>query len=119
VKYMKQFLIVLLFSYLGELLQRWIPLPIPAVIYGLLLMLLALCTGLVKPKHIADVSPFLISLLPLFFVAPAAGILQHWDILAPNVVKIIVIILISTCVVFAVSGLVCKWLQKIGGKSNG
>ena len=53
-KYIKQLLIILAFSFLGEALQAVIPLPIPAAIYGLVLLLIALCTGLLKPAHIAD-----------------------------------------------------------------
>ena len=33
-KYLKQLVIILLFSFLGELLQELLPLPVPAAIYG-------------------------------------------------------------------------------------
>ena len=47
-KYVKQFSIILLITFVGELLHYLIPLPIPASVYGLVLMLIALQTGLVK-----------------------------------------------------------------------
>ena len=117
-KYIKQFLIILAFSLLGEALQTLIPLPIPAAIYGLVLLLIALCTGLLKPAHIADTANFLIGIMPLLFVAPAARIMTYWGIIKENLRPIIAITVISTFVVFAVSGLVTKWLRK-GGKQNG
>ncbi len=117
-KYVKQFLIILVFSLLGELLQAVIPLPIPAAIYGLVLMLLALCTGLLKPGHIADTAHFLIGIMPLLFVAPAVKIMAYWGVIKENWLPIIAITVISTVVVFAVSGLVTTWLRK-GGNHNG
>ena len=117
-KYIKQFLIILAFSLLGEALQTLIPLPIPAAIYGLVLLLIALCTGLLKPAHIADTANFLIGIMPLLFVAPAARIMTYWGIIKEHCLPIIAITVISTFVVFAVSGLVTKWLRK-GGKQNG
>lgn len=115
-KYLKQLFWILLFSGLGELLQAVIPLPIPAAIYGLVLLLTALCTGLLKAETIADTARFLIAVMPLLFVAPAVSILAHWELIAPNAVAIVVIITLSTVIVFAVSGLVTKWL---GGGKNG
>ena len=46
--FLSQFLIILSFTLAGEALQRWIPFPIPASVYGLLLLFAALCSGLVK-----------------------------------------------------------------------
>ena len=118
-KYIKQLMWILLFSGIGELLQAVIPLPIPAAIYGLVLLLTALCTGLLQAEKIAETANFLISIMPLLFVAPAVSILAHWELIAPNVVAIVVIMTLSTVIVFALSGLVTKWLQKKGGEADG
>lgn len=118
-RYIKQLLIILAFCLLGELLAALIPLPVPAAIYGLVLLLTALCTGLLKPENIEDTASFLIQIMPLLFVAPAANILRYWGIIAPNAVEIVVICVVSTFVVFAVSGLVTKLLLKRkGGDTN-
>lgn len=118
-KYIKQLFWILLFSVLGELLQAVIPLPIPAAIYGLVLLLAALCTGLLKAETIADTAHFFITIMPLLFVAPAVSILGYWDILAPHLVSILLVILLSTIIVFAVSGLVTKWLHRKEVQENG
>lgn len=118
-KYIKQLIWILLFSLLGELLQALIPLPVPAAIYGLVLLLAALCTGLLKAEKIADTAKFLIAIMPLLFVAPAVSILGHWELIAPNVVAIVVIMTLSTVTVFAVSGLVTKALRRKEGEENG
>ena len=116
-KYIKQLLIILAFSFLGEALQALIPLPIPAAIYGLVLLLIALCTKLLKPDHVADTANFLIGIMPLLFVAPAAKIMAYWGVIKENWLPIIAITVISTFVVFAVAGLVTKLVRK-GAKNH-
>lgn len=111
-KYLTQLFYILIFTGLGELLEHLIPLPIPAAIYGLVLMLIALCTGLLKPEKIADTARWLITIMPFLFVAPAVNILKYWGIVQSELVAICVVMVVSTIVVFAVSGLVTKLLLK-------
>ena len=59
-KYFKQFGIILTVSFLGELLHALIPLPVPASIYGLVLMLAALITGLIPLDRVREAGSFLI-----------------------------------------------------------
>ena len=118
-KYISQVLYILLFSLLGELLQAVIPLPIPAAIYGIILLLIALLTGLLKEEKISDATNFLISIMPILFVTPAVKILQHWELISDRLAQIITIMVVSTFVVFAVSGLVTKWLRKKEERDNG
>ena len=47
-KYVKQFGVILLISLVGELLNYLLPLPVPASIYGLVLMLLGLRLGVIR-----------------------------------------------------------------------
>lgn len=118
-KYIKQLFWICLFSAIGELLQAVIPLPIPAAIYGLVLLLAALCTGVLQAEKIADTARFLIATMPLLFVAPAVSILGYWKLISPHVVAIMVITTVSTVIVFAVAGLVTKWLGRKGGEKHG
>ena len=77
-KYLSQFLIILGFSLAGEALQRLVPLPIPASVYGIVLLFAALCVGLVKLEQVKEAGGFLTSILPILFVSPAVGILENW-----------------------------------------
>ena len=118
-KYLKQMLIILSFTFVGEGLAAWIPLPIPAAIYGFVLLFLALCTGLLKPEHIDETANFLIGIMGIMYVSPAVNILAYYDVIAPSLVPVCVIVLTSTCVVFAVAGLVTQWLRRKGEKTDG
>ena len=119
-KYIKQVLIILLFTFLGEVLAKVIPFPVPAAIYGLVLMLIALGTGILKPSQIKDTSGFLISFMPVLYVPACVRILEYWGVISQNLVAIVTITVISTFLVFAASSLVTQWLmKKKEGKHNG
>ena len=77
-KYLFQFCVIMIFVVLGEVLGWLIPLPIAGSIYGLLLLFLALVTGVVKLAWVADVADWLHSIMGLFFVAPAVAIIDIW-----------------------------------------
>ncbi len=111
-KYFSQLFIIFTFTAVGEALAAVIPFPVPAAIYGLVLLLTALCTGLLRAEKVADTANFLVRILPVLFVAPAVDLLAQWKLIAPHIVPIVTIVVVSTLVVFAVSGLVAKLLQK-------
>lgn len=116
--YLRQFCIILFVSFLGELLHVIIPLPIPASVYGLVLMLSALCTGIIKLNQVKETAGFLIEIMPVMFVPAAVGLLDSWPFLRPVWIPFIVITLISTVIVMAVTGQVTqKMIQK--DKKNG
>ena len=117
-KHIKQLLIILAFTLLGEALTYLLPLPIPAAIYGLVLMFISLCTGLLKPHHIDETARFLLQVMSILFVAPTVNILANWGLIAPKLVPIAVIVVVSTVVVFSVSGLVTQALLKKGGEDR-
>ena len=106
--YLKQGAIIFGFTLIGEALNRLLPLPIPAAVYGLVLLFLALCLKLIKVEHINKVSDFLLTILPILFVSPIVNLIESWGILAPHVIPIALLVLSSTILVFAVAGLVSQ-----------
>ena len=114
-KYLSQFLIILGFTCLGEALQWLIPVPIPASVWGLALLFLALCLKLVTVEQIKDVGAFLISLLPMLFVAPTVGIVEHWALIKPQLLAIVLLLVASTALTFGISGGITQLLSRKGG----
>ena len=102
--YLSQMLLILLFSFLGELLHILIPLPIPASIYGMVLMFAALSLKIIRLEQVKTAGSFLISFLPILFVAPIVSLMDCWDNISPNLWAIAVIIVISTILCFLISG---------------
>lgn len=117
-KYVKQFMIILFLSFLGELLKYIIPLSIPASIYGMVLLFLALELKILKVSDIKETSSFLIEIMPLMFVPAGVGLLDSWDTLKPIWIQVVVITLISTVIVMAVSGSVTQWVIRRGKKKE-
>ena len=117
-KYLTQFLTIIGFTLMGELLQWLIPLPIPASVYGLVLLFAALCLKLVKVQQVKQVGNFLASLLPVLFVSVTVGIAQQWDLVAAYVVPIVVILVVSTVLTFAISGCITQWIIRKGDKGD-
>ena len=109
-KYLTQFFWILLFCALGELLQAVIPFPIPAAIYGLALLFLALSLKMIKLEQVGDAARYLVSIMGVFFVSPVVNILAYWGVVKPNLGAICVIFVVTTALVFAVSGLVTQAL---------
>lgn len=117
-KYLSQFLRITAFTLVGEFLQRIIPLPIPASVYGLALLFTALCTGVVKPEQVKDAGGFLISILPILFVPPAVGILENWGIIKNAVIPMFLLAVISTITTFAISGRITQSLRRREEKND-
>ena len=118
-KYIHQVFLILLFSFLGELLHSLIPAPIPASIYGMVLLFAALSLKIVKLKAVKDAGGFLKSFLPVLFVAPIVSLIDCWDLIAPDLAAILIIMVVSTVVCFVASGWATQLLiRKKGGKKN-
>lgn len=115
-KYIRQFAIILTISFLGEVLKSLIPLSIPASIYGLVLMLAALCTGIIKLDSVKETGKFLVEVMPLMFIPAAVGLTESWGIIRPALVPILVLTLVSTVLVMAVSGRVTQAVIRGGRK---
>lgn len=117
-KYVKQFGLILLITFLGEILKAIIPLSIPASIYGLLLMFIALQTRIIKIDHIHDAAIFLIEVMPVMFIPAAAGLKDSWAVLKPICAPIIIITILTTIIVMVVTGIVTQFVIKMEKKSK-
>ncbi len=117
-KYMKQFCLIMFISFLGEVLHHYLPLPIPASIYGLVILFAGLMTGVIKLSHVEETGRFLIEIMPLMFIPAAVGLLESWGILAPIWIPIIGITLITTVIVMIVSGKITQFVIRLENREE-
>ncbi len=117
-KFLRQFMIILLLSFLGEVLKMFIPLPIPASVYGLVLMLVCLMTGVLKTSQVKDAAFFLIEIMPVMFIPAAAGLIDSWKVLQPLLLPILVITVVITIFVMVVTGKVAQMIAQKRGIKN-
>ena len=111
-KHMRQFLIILFFTFIGEVLHQFIPLPIPSSIYGLVLLFIALTHGIFKVNEVHDTADFLIDIMPIMFIPAAVGLIQSTTSIKPILIQSIIIMMISTVVVMTITGKVSMLLRK-------
>lgn len=114
-KYLKQFGIIVAVSFVGELLNFAIPLPVPASIYGIVIMLLCLFLKIIKLEWVKDTADFLVAIMPVMFIQPAVGLMESWGIIKPNILPYATVTVVSTVLVMAVAGLVTQAFVKLGG----
>ena len=117
-KYLIQFSIIILLSFIGELLSHFIPLPIPASIYGLIIMLILLCTKLLKPSHVKEASSFLIEIMPVMFIPVTVGIMDSYKTLSSILPQILIITTFGTMAVMGVSGYITQIIMRKSGKGR-
>ena len=103
-KYIKQFAVIIAVSFVGELCSYFIPLPIPASIWGLALMLILLVLHIVPLGAVRDAAKFLVSLMQIMFIPAAVGLLTSLEALRSALIPIIIAIVILTPIVFFCSG---------------
>ncbi len=103
-KYIKQLGIILGIACIGKGMRYLIPLPIPGSIYGLLLLLTLLMLKVIKLDCVEQTGRFLIEIMPVMFISPAAGIIKSWEQIEGILIPLCVIIPVSTCLVMAVTG---------------
>ena len=84
-KYLKQFGIILVLSFIGELLNHVLPLPVPSSIYGIILMFICLKTGLIPLEEVDETGRFLIEIMPLMFIPAAVGGMEYHSICMASV----------------------------------
>ena len=118
-KYLRQFMIILLVSFWGELLKYVIPLPVPASIYGLVILFIMLETGILKLDAVKETSVFLIEIMTLMFIPAGVGLMESWGDLNSMLLEVVVIILVSTVLVMGVSGKVTELVLKRSANKKG
>ena len=111
-KYLFQFARILAFCFLGEFCHAVLPLPIPASVYGLMLLLAALRFGVVKLEQVRTAALFLTGIFPLLFVPAAAGVMDLWADLQAMLVPVLLALIPITILVMTVSGCVTQHLAE-------
>lgn len=107
-KYLRQLLIILIFSFIGEILHSLIPIQVPASIYGLVLLFIALLTGIIQLPQVKEAAKYLIEIMPLMFIPAGVGLLESWGDLKSILIPVLILLVISTVLVMGISGKVTQ-----------
>lgn len=105
-------IIIAAVTVLSEFLSKAIALPVPASIYGIIILFLLLQMGLVKKEKVEGVCKFLIKIMPLTFIPSAVALIDSFLDLKAIIVPVVVAIVFSTIFVMATTGFFCETLLK-------
>lgn len=118
-KYLKQFLIILVISFSGEVLKAVLPLPVPASIYGMVILFVGLAAGIIKLDAVKEAGKFLIEIMPVMFIPAGVGLMSSWGVLKPMLVPVSVVTVAVLVAVMAVTGRVAQAVIRRKKKSEG
>lgn len=111
-KYLKQFIIILTVSFLGEILKTLIPLPVPAGIYGMVILFLGLWAGIIKLEQVKETGNFLIETMPVMFIPAGVGLIASFSVLRPMLFPVSMITVLTLVTVMAAAGLVSQFMLR-------
>lgn len=114
-KYLRQFCIILIIAFVGDLLHSALPLPVPGSIYGILLMFALLKSGRLPLDAVKDTGKFLIEIMPVMFIPAAVGLIESWGLIGKSLGVYAVVTVVSTILVMAVSGMITQ--KCVGGSA--
>ena len=112
-KYIKQLCLILTICFIGELCRHFIPLPIPASIYGLVLMLFCLIARIIKLEQVDETASFLVNIMPIMFIPAGVGLIDSYAALKPRLAAIVFITNATTPIVMGVTGLTAQAVLKL------
>lgn len=117
-KYINQFLIILLISFLGEILKCLLPLPIPASIYGMIILFWGLMTKVIKLESVKETGKFLIEIMPIMFIPAGVGLMTTWGELQPILLPVSIITAVTIITVMVATGWVSQIIIRKSGKKK-
>ena len=120
-KYLCQFTIIGTITFMGEILNILLPFAVPASVYGMVLLFLALLFRVVRIEQIEETSDFFVGIMPVFFIAPAVGMMDTLPGIKGELLPVVVTTLITTVMTMAVTGILSQAmirLAKKGKKTN-
>ena len=103
-RHLRQFTVILSISFMGELLEYLIPLPIAAGIYGLVLLLAGLILKIIPLRAVEGAADFLVEMMPVMFIPAMVGIITSWETLREMLIPLTVITVVSTVLIMGVTG---------------
>lgn len=97
----------------AEGISAVLPFTFPASVMAMVLLLLLLAFKLVKSQQLQQTSGFFMDHMAMFFVPSCVGILRYLDVLLSNLWVILLISLLTTPLVFFVTGHMVQLTMKL------
>ena len=93
-------IIILISKFVANLL----PIPVPSSVVGMILLFIALCTGVVKLEQVEGLSNSLSKVITFLFVPSGISLVNSLDLMASYGLQIVFVILVATLALLFVTG---------------
>ena len=117
-KYVKQFAVIGLVTLIGEILNYLLPLPVPASIFGMVLLFLCLKFRVIGLSQVEETADWFLSVMPIFFIVPTVGIMDSYLLIKNELLQIVTLSVVSTVVVMVVTGWVSQLIMRRDAKKK-
>lgn len=119
-KLLREALIIFGIYLIGEFLVQITNIPVPGNIVGLLLLLICLCTKIIKPRQIETISNFFLDHLAFFFLPAGVGLMNSFGVIKANIAQILIVCIATTAITIAATGRIVQFVaNKIQAKKEG
>ena len=99
--------------WLSQIIEWLLPVPFPASVIGMVLLFVLLAVRVLQVDHIREKSDFLLGNMAFFFLPAGVSIINYFDILASNLIPLLVICLVTTVLVFGATALSIKLTMRL------
>ena len=103
---------------LGELIVSLLPFEFSASVLSMIILLVLLVVKALKFEHIKSTANFLTSNMAVLFIPYGVKILQYLDVIKENLVLFMLIVLVTTPVVYGVTALTAQLVIKLQKGEN-
>lgn len=103
------------FQFLGELLVRWLRVPLPGALAGMLMLLAALLALGRVPAALERLAGGLLQNMMLLFIPSVAGVMLHFDLIAREWLPFAVSGIVGAAVTFTVTAWTMRRVLPAGG----
>ena len=117
-KLFREALIIFGIYLVGELIVSLTHIPIPGNIIGLLLLLLGLCTKVIKVYQVETVANFFLDHLAFFFLPAGVSLMNSFGIIKASIIQIIIVCIITTAIIIASTGLIVQFIVNLLNKNK-
>ena len=104
---------------IGDLISKFLKLPIPVNILWMIILLILLCTKVIKIEQIETISNFILDHLAFFFIPAGVGLMSSIGIIKDTWIKLIIVCIVTTIIVIGSTGTIVQFVSRKISKSKG
>ncbi len=117
-KMLKGMTIIFISLFLGEFISRYLAVPLPGNILGMVFLFLGLAFNLINIESVEKAGDLLLDNLILFFIPVGVGIIQFKDLIIEEITAIFVIGIGGFLLLFIIMGKIIDFLNRKGGSEH-